>query len=125
MPPFQLISSDSSRSRGKYVTLDKFGRLMLSANLRDSLHTKGVPIRLQVACDPDTKRIALQKPELVRKSATNVEPFKFDVRGYSPARFIADKFALPKGQTYKFAYAGDEFIEGEKWMSFELRKGND
>jgi hypothetical protein len=122
MTAFQLISSDSSRSRGKYVTLDKFGRLMLSANLRDSLHTKGVPIRLQVALDPENKRIALQKPELVRKSTVNVEPFKFDVRGYSPAKSVLEKFALPTGQTYKFTYAGDEFIEGERWLSFEFVK---
>lgn len=116
---FELVSSSTS-SRGKYVTLDKSGRLMLSSAVREAFNVKGVPIRLQVACDPETKRIAIQKPELVRKTTVNIEPFKFDKRGYSPARLIPDKLAMPKGQTFKFSYAGDEFIEGEKWLSFEL-----
>ncbi|MGC4375784.1 hypothetical protein WD019_02415 [Fictibacillus sp. Mic-4] len=118
--PLVPISSDQSRSRGKYITLDKFGRLMLSSDLRKEFNINAMYPYLHVAYDVENHRIGIQKPDLVRKSATGIEPFKFDKRGYTYARNIVDKSGLPKNQTFKFVDAGHEFVEGERWRLFEL-----
>lgn len=70
----------SSQSDGAFITLDSQGRIALSARLRDIIGLpRKAPFHLVFGYDAETGYLIAGKPELVK---ADVEPFKFDARGY-------------------------------------------
>lgn len=100
----------SARARGRgdnglFVSIDSQKRLCLSSALRRELGCLGIPISLYVGYDPVNRRIALAKPDVVR--LTDVRVHKFDVRGYSSAAALIDKYNIPP-HAHRYYFDGRE-----------------
>src|SRR5690606_40094383 len=72
---FELYNP-STRANEPYIAIDRQGRLRLSSSLRDMLNCRDRSISLYLAYDPVNHRIAIAKPDIVRR--VNVRPLKFD-----------------------------------------------
>ncbi|MGM0836026.1 MAG: hypothetical protein ACQEV7_07705 [Bacillota bacterium] len=110
-----------AKTRGKYVTLDSQGRLMLSAEFCREIGIFKLPARLALSYDVKSKTIGIVKQDVER--VPNAYVVKTDKRGYisSGGRAVADKLALPMNMApYKFAYIGKLDDTGVNWYAFKL-----
>lgn len=119
MSPLEPVSA--SHYGGKFITIDRQHRLMISAELRREFSSVGTDLRLHVAYDPENKRIGIAKPEMVRKSATNSKPHKFDARGYTSAKSVMKKAGWTEiTESLRFEDDGTEHVGNDKWRVFSL-----
>src|SRR5690606_37987750 len=63
---FELYNP-STRANEPYIAIDRQGRLRLSSSLRDMLNCRDRSISLYLAYDPVNHRIAIAKPDIVRR----------------------------------------------------------
>jgi bifunctional DNA-binding transcriptional regulator/antitoxin component of YhaV-PrlF toxin-antitoxin module len=98
------------------VTVDRMGRICLSAEFRKLLGvSKGLHVKLYVSYDKVNKRIGLAKPDIIR--LVGVRPYNFDKRGYTNAkRFLTDN-EIPFDTAYNYEFDG---VEGDGWNAFRL-----
>lgn len=104
---FEWISAPE-RGRGSnrmFVSIDSQGRLCLSSALRRELGCVGIPIHLYVGYDKVNRRIALAKPDVVRK--TDIRAYKFDTRGYTSATELINRHRLPT-RAHRYYFDGRE-----------------
>jgi hypothetical protein len=112
-----IIYNPANSNGDKSITLDKFGRIYMSAGLRDDLGAKGVPFKAHLAYDPDTDTIGIARPGTVA-GADNVEPITFDAkRSYASVRPFLHKHKLMPSET-PIKYVFTERKNG--WYSFRL-----
>lgn len=106
------------RNGGKFVTLDKQGRLSLSSELRRELGVLGVPAHLYVSKDVAQKVIGVVKHDVIGKPV-NAALMKMDKRGYANGRPLLRQFGLPQVEgPYRFEYIGKIDSEGAYWHAF-------
>ena len=109
------FSNVTNRSGLLYVTVDRQGRLCLSASLRRELEVGPGGISLYAAYDKVNRRIGLAKPSVVR--LTDTIPYRFDgQRGYTMARNFLKANAIPYDRAYRYVYVGRE----NGWWTFQL-----
>ena len=117
-----ITSADVGGSNhGKYITLDKQGRLMLSAALRRELAIDGVPAWLALSYDVKTRTIGIVKQDVER--VANAQAIKVDTRGYTSTggRAVADKLAIDvRRGPFRFVDAGRLDDSGVYWRIFRL-----
>lgn len=124
---FRLSNAKKSASQSVFVphsnptnpisiTVDRYGRLCLSAEFRRLLGvSKGSHVKLYVSYDKVNKRIGLAKPDIIR--LVGVRPYNFDKRGYTYAkRFFADN-NIPYDTAINYEYDG---VEQGGWHAFRL-----
>lgn len=109
----------SRRRRGKYLTLDKYGRLMLSAEVRDMFGVRGLPVTFALSYDVKTRTVGLVRQDV--EKVPNTVTFKIDRKGYTNGRAIADKLALsPEDAPHRFEFIGKIDDGGVDWFAFRL-----
>lgn len=115
MSDFVPFSNVTNRAGLLTVTVDRQGRLCISAGLRRELEVGSAGISLYVSYDKVNKRIGLAKPNVVR--LTNTIPFKFDgQRGYAMARNFLKANAIPYDAAQQYVFEGKE----NGWLVFKL-----
>lgn len=102
----EFYDNRGGRAGTPFVTVDKFGRICLSAKTREMLGCRYVPTKLYVGYDKANKRIGLAKPEVVR--LTDTTPMNFDIRGYGHAGAFLRKYQIPHDKTYRYVHVGKE-----------------
>ena len=109
------------RKGGVWLTLDKQGRLALSAEFRTKLGIKGVSgTHLYVAVDPAQMVIAVVKQDVTRTQA-NAASMKVDKSGYIYGRAVYAKLALSTADApHRFEYLGPIDHDGTRWDGFRL-----
>jgi bifunctional DNA-binding transcriptional regulator/antitoxin component of YhaV-PrlF toxin-antitoxin module len=112
--PSELIPH-SNPTRPLSITVDRQGRICLSAEFRRKLGVKdGEHITLYVSYDKVNKRIGLAKPDIIR--LVNIRPYNFDKRGYSYAKKFLRDNEIPYDTALNYEYDGDEL----GWQTFRL-----
>lgn len=108
-----------SRSRGKYLTIDKSRRLALSAGLRKELNKDGTTFSIYVGYNVDRKVLAICNSELYQPS--NCALLKVDKRGYTNGKGIVDKLSLDMTKApIRFEDIGKIHADGIVWRAFRL-----
>jgi hypothetical protein len=111
-----LVPFSNDRADTSFITVDRQGRLCLSAALRKELGNIGNNVAMYASYDKVNKRIGLAKPDIVR--LTNVRPFTFDKnRGYAMARNFLKAAAISYDESSRYVYDGKE---GDGWLTFKL-----
>src|SRR5690606_8563104 len=82
------------------------------------LNCRDRSISLYLAYDPVNHRIAIAKPDIVRR--VNVRPLKFDAaRGYASGAGLIAKYRIP-AQAHRYTYVGKERGgEYNGWLVFQ------
>lgn len=89
-----IIYNPDNSTGDKSITLDKFGRIYMSAALREDLGAKGVPFKCHLAFDPETDTIGIARPGTVA-GTDDVAPVTFDAkRSYASVRPFLHKHKL-------------------------------
>jgi hypothetical protein len=115
-PASSLVPFSNDRANTSFITVDRQGRLCLSAALRKELGNLNAAVPLYASYDKVNKRIGLAKPDIVR--LTNVKPFTFDKnRGYAMARNFLKAAAISYTEASRYLYDG---VEGDGWITFKL-----
>jgi hypothetical protein len=104
----------SNPTRPLSVTVDRQGRLCLSAELRRELECLDKHGQFYVSYDKVNKRIGIAKPSVVR--LTDIRPYNFDMRGYTYARRFLSDNEIPHDTAYNYEYDGKE----NGWLAFRL-----
>ena len=109
------------RKGGVWLTLDKQGRLALSAEFRTKLGIKGIgSIPIYVAVDPAQMVIAIVKQDVTRTLA-NAASLRVDKSGYVYGRAVFAKLALSTADApHRFEYLGPIDHDGTRWDGFRL-----
>jgi hypothetical protein len=122
----QPISKEDGRTEGLSITVDKYDRVCLSADLKRQLGYQD-KINLHLFWDPEYRRIG------VSTSCTdqNIVPYPFDKKGYSTARSFIRRCQIVNEEAVKFHYEGMEgniyvFSQsGRRNNSFQMQKNGD
>lgn len=108
------------RKGGVWITLDRQGRLALSAEFRNKLAIKGYTAPVYLAVDPAQMVIAIVKQDVTRTVA-NAATMKVNIDGYVYGRAVFDKLALKREDgPYRFEYVGPIDHDGTRWEGFKL-----
>lgn len=109
------------RKGGVWLTLDKQGRIALSAEFRKKLGIKGIgSIPIYVAVDPAQMVIAIVKQDVTRTLA-NAASLRVDKSGYVYGRAVFAKLALSTADApHRFEYLGPIDHDGTRWDGFRL-----
>lgn len=96
-----FIPYSNDRKGEVALTVDKMGRICLSAGLRRKLDSVGREVELVLYFDPDTRKIGISK-----EGQGRIKPFRFDKdRGYTDAkRFLTDNDILYKDGAVRYYY---------------------
>jgi hypothetical protein len=105
--PLEFYDGNDARMGGTFVTVDKYGRLCLSAKTRELLGVRNIPAKLYVGYDSANKRIGLAKPDIVRMTDKNPLHFSAD-KGYAAARGFLAQYKIPHDKSYRYNYVGQE-----------------
>lgn len=108
-----------SRSGGIRLTLDKYGRLVLSSEYRKQLGIYGKPAYIYVAVDPAQKTVAIVRQD-VTKTVANAKAIRVQARGEAQGRAVNEKLALKAGERYHFEYLGKIDHDGTSWDGFRM-----
>jgi hypothetical protein len=99
-----IIYNPAESTAERYITVDKFGRIYMSAKLRDDLGAKGIPFKAHVAYDPDEQIIGIARPGTVT-GTDNIEPITFDAkRSYASVRRFLNKHNLMPGDSKVYVF---------------------
>lgn len=101
------------------MTLDKYGRLVLSSEYRKQLGIYGKPAFIYIAVDPAEKIVAIVRQD-VTKTVANAKAVRVQARGEASGNAIVRKLALTEGERYHFAYIGKIDHDGTSWDGFRL-----
>lgn len=120
---FEPLFKNRARNFGKYITLDKQGRIMLSAEFRREFspiqYEKQIPFDVFVFLEKSRKIIGIVNAEKERMVAS--DKLRVDRRGYANGKDIAEAFRLdPKQGPYRFTYEGRSGHEGYTLDTFRL-----
>ena len=108
------------RYGAKALTLDKQGRLALSASLRRELGIGGRSAHIYVSLDVAQRVIGIVKSDVVT-SVPDAAQLKVDKRGYTRGKALLAKLALTQAEApYKFDYLGKLDSNGADWHAFRL-----
>lgn len=109
------------RRGGEWITLDKQGRLALSAEYRQRISIKGIGgIPVYIAVDPAQMVIAIVKQDVTRTVA-NAASLRVNRDGYVYGRAVFAKLALERANgPYRFEYLGPIDHDGTRWDGFRL-----
>jgi hypothetical protein len=120
---FEPLVRDRVRKYGKFITLDKQSRIMLSAEFRREFasiqYEKEIPFDILVFLEKSRKIIGIVNAEKERMVAG--DKLRCDKRGYANGRDIAQAFRLdPRQGPYRFEYVGPSDHEGYRLDTFRL-----
>jgi len=120
---FEPLVKNRARNFGKYITLDKQGRIMLSAEFRREFspiqYEKQIPFDVFVFLEKSRKIIGIVNAEKERMVVG--DKLRCDKRGYANGKDIAQAFRLdPKHGPYRFKYEGRTGHEGYTLETFKL-----
>lgn len=101
---FEFFSSDV-KTRAPSITVDRQGRIKLSASFREMIKAKDVPVKMYVGYDKIHDRFALAPPDTELDKAGK-RPYTFDKnRGYANAKALLEYFRIPyKDKARRYIY---------------------
>jgi hypothetical protein len=120
---FEPLQRNSTRNLGRYLTLDRQGRIRPSAQFRREFspvnYAKGLPMDVYVFLEKSHKIVGFVSADMERMVTS--DKLRFDKRGYASGRDIAEAFKLDiKAGPWRFDYIGKSAHEGYSLETFKL-----